>query len=103
MLYENKHLLIMGGYCQWHLPQILDDNKISHKKLQQLDRLNTIISKWEIASKENKHMVEVMDNTKDINLSNSNHNNETLLGTLNDHLSSKYIVRHNYDNTRFMT
>ena len=43
-----------------------------------------------------------MDDNIDTNLDNINHNNEVLLGMLNDHLSKNSIVHHNYDNTRYM-
>ena len=94
----------MGGYRQWTLPKSYDNDNTKNKGPKQVSRYQLIIKKWQLALKENKDVVVMMDDNIDTD-KNSNHNKQYKIKNLKDmldqHMIDYEIFQHNTKFTRY--
>merc|ERR1712033_87494 len=69
---KNKPLLVASIYRQWSLPQILNI-KDSHGIIQQTERWDNVLDKWQQAISEKKEVIVMADDNMDFD--NENYNN----------------------------
>ena len=99
---KRKAILIMGGYRQWQQLKIYDNNNTKTPK-KQLERLNLIIQKWEIALKEKKDTLVLMDDNIDTNVNNRHNKTYNILQlneVMQEHIINNNLTIHNNKFTR---
>ena len=102
-MYRSKPILIMGGYRQWKLPKVFNESK-PRAIAKQCDRYTQILEKWDLALKEKRETIVIMDDNIVINV-NSYHNSANSVGVLYDrlmnHLYENNLTQHNFKLTHF--
>merc|ERR1712240_888005 len=100
---RNKPILVASIYRQWSLPQILNI-KDSHGIIQQTERWDKVLDKWEQAISERKEVIVMTDDNMD--LENENYNNRYRIKAIKEKtmqfLTEHNITTHNKEPTYFV-
>merc|ERR1712240_896013 len=100
---RNKPILVASIYRQWSLPQILNI-KDSHGIIQQTERWDKVLEKWEKAISEKKEVIVLTDDNMDHE--NKNYNNKYRIKAIKEKtmqfLTEHNITTHNKEPTYFV-
>ena len=100
---KNKPILVASIYRQWSLPQILNI-KDSHGIIQQTERWDKVLDKWEKAISEKKEVIVLTDDNMDHE--NENYNNKYRIKAIKEKtiqfLTEHNITTHNKEPTYFV-
>ena len=102
---RKKSILVMGGYRQWQLPKSFDKTNTKTAK-KQLERWNLILDKWQLALKEKRDTIVLMDDNIDTSLNNNhnkNYNIKQLFDNYQKHINENNLTLHNSDFTRIVS
>ena len=95
----------MGCYRQWTALKSMDKENYKNKVAKQTGRFEGILQCWKLALSEGKETIVLMDDNIDSNVG-AKHNKiykiSHLFNLLNDHIIDNNLLRHNFNNTRFM-
>merc|ERR1711873_370813 len=88
---KNKPVLVASIYRQWSLPQILNI-KDSHGIIQQTERWDNVLDKWQQAISEKKEVIVMADDNMDFD--NENYNNRYRIKAIKEK-TMQFITEHN--------